>query len=196
MAEADTKDGFPAEETADGLGGVGHRRGIGGTVGEEDPVGIEGEDFGGSRERRHHLDAKAACDQLAQDIALNSVVYGNDQGGVAQLLGRGPAIAAVEFPIRDFPIISGSGGDFLDQVAAEKTRRGLSFFDQKFGFVMLTLEITASCAPAVRRCLHQGARIDALDADDAGTFEVLAEGHLERQFDGCEMYSRTMKPST
>jgi hypothetical protein len=68
---------------------------------------------------RQHLDSKADRDQLAQDISLDSVIYGNDQGGVAQLLGRGLAVAAFKIPICDFPIISSSCGDFPDQVAAD-----------------------------------------------------------------------------
>ena len=98
MAEADAEDRFPPEHAAHRLARVGQRGRIGRTVGKKNAVGIERENLGRGRRRRHHLHAKAARDQATQDVALDSVVERDDQRRVAQFLFRRPPITASRVP--------------------------------------------------------------------------------------------------
>ena len=64
-AQTDPKDRFPAEETLDRTNRVVEWFGIAWSVGQEDTVRVEFEDFFGSRLAGHHGDAAAGVGQPA-----------------------------------------------------------------------------------------------------------------------------------
>ena len=78
VTEADAEDRHPRpEQVGDDAGGAGDLGRVAGTVGQEDPVGLEGECVGGGRRRRHDLDHPQPA-EVAQDRALDAVVVGHD----------------------------------------------------------------------------------------------------------------------
>ena len=78
MAEADAEHRHLAEQPADGVGGVGDRGGVAGTVGEEHAVGLAGEHVGGAASTPGTTSTVAAgADEVAQDRALDAEVVGD-----------------------------------------------------------------------------------------------------------------------
>ena len=78
VAEADAEDGLLADELAD-VGDLGDEGlGIAGAVGEEDAVGVEGEDVFGGGERGDDGDAAAGVHEAAEDVVLDAVIVGDD----------------------------------------------------------------------------------------------------------------------
>ena len=65
VAEADAEDRFFADELAEFAVDVAERGRVAGAVGEEDAVGIFGEDFGGAGGGVHHFDFEARLAQAA-----------------------------------------------------------------------------------------------------------------------------------
>ena len=89
VAEADAEDGLLAEQAADGADGVFERFGVAGAVGEEDAVGVLGENFFGGGGAGQDRDAAAQVDQVAGDVPLHAVVEGDD-------VGAGPGVGGWE----------------------------------------------------------------------------------------------------
>ena len=99
MAEADAPHGLDADELADGVDDVGQRGGIAGPVGEEDGVGVLGEQLLRAARARVKRHARAAREQLAHHRGLDAVlrissvraVIALGVGGI--LITRGPSSA-------------------------------------------------------------------------------------------------------
>ncbi|MEY3457592.1 MAG: hypothetical protein RL215_749 [Planctomycetota bacterium] len=77
-SEADAEDRFFADEVADGIDGVGEWFRIAGSVGEEDAVGVECEDFAGGSGTGNDGDAAAEIAEVACDVPFHAVVDGDD----------------------------------------------------------------------------------------------------------------------
>ena len=78
VPEADPEDRHLAEQAADRVDGVRHGRRVAGSVRQEHPVGLAGEDVGRRRRGRNDLDPGEAG-EVAQDRALDAVVVGDDE---------------------------------------------------------------------------------------------------------------------
>jgi hypothetical protein len=78
VSEADAEDRLPADQFAD----VRHLRlqrlRVARAVGEEDAVGIEGEDILGGGQRGDDGDAAARLHEAAQDVVLDAEIVGDD----------------------------------------------------------------------------------------------------------------------
>ncbi len=77
VAQADAKDGELAENGAHGLGHGGHGVGVAGAVGEEDAVGLHGNDFLGRRVPGDNRDLDAHLGHAPHDAGLLAAVHGN-----------------------------------------------------------------------------------------------------------------------
>ena len=78
VAEADAEDWFFADELAEFAVDVAERGWVAGAIGEEDAVGIFGENFGGAGGGVHHLDFEARLAQAAQDVEFDAEVVCDD----------------------------------------------------------------------------------------------------------------------
>ena len=79
VAEADAEHRHVAEQPADGVDGVGHRRpGRPGPLERNTPAGCASEHVGGGGRRRHHLHVEPRR-EVAQDRALDAEVVGDDE---------------------------------------------------------------------------------------------------------------------
>ena len=78
VTEADAEDRFFADELAEFAVDIAERGRIAGAVGEEDAVGIFGEDFGGAGCGVHHLDFEARLAQAAQDVEFDAKIVCDD----------------------------------------------------------------------------------------------------------------------
>jgi hypothetical protein len=122
--------------------------------------------------RRHHAHATAAADQVAQDVALDAVVVGNDERARG-VRPRG-TVATRERPVRLRPVVRLATGDLLHQVAADQAGGRLGLGDDARGIGVgcgqhRLLRATLANVP------HQGAGIDPLDGGDVVGDEVVAQ---------------------
>ena len=78
MPETDPHERHLAEQHADVVDGVGHGGGVGGSVGKEDPVGLERQYLVRGRPRRNDRDAHVVRRELAEDVVLAAEVAGDD----------------------------------------------------------------------------------------------------------------------
>ena len=123
VAEADGEDGFTAEELADLVVDVVEGGWVAGAVGEEDAVGVEGEDVCGGGAGVDDLHGEAFLAETAEDIEFDAEVEGDDfvlrgdEDGVWAALAVGEDPFAAEGVI-GVPRVVGGGGDLADEVAA------------------------------------------------------------------------------
>src|SRR6266446_84333 len=79
MAEADAEDRqLPVRQRANCIDRVSHRRGVAGTVREEDAVRFQGSRLRRGRGRRYDGDAATVLDEQPQDVALHPEVERDD----------------------------------------------------------------------------------------------------------------------
>ena len=83
VAEADAEDRLLADQLADGADDVVERGGVAGAVGEEDEVGVLGEDLRRARPAGQQRHPAAALAELADDRELDPGVDADDVGAVA-----------------------------------------------------------------------------------------------------------------
>ncbi len=116
MSEADAEDRHLADEFANFGGLVFQRLGIAGTVGEEDTRRFERENVFGSGIGRDHGDARTDFDEMAEDVAFDAVIIGDDVealfGGGGAFIGGRDRVDAVS------PFIGLRGTDAGDEVLA------------------------------------------------------------------------------
>ena len=183
MAEADAKDGFLADEFFEGGLDVGDGFGIARAVGDEDAGGFVGEDFLGSGGGGDDGDLAAGLDEVAEDVALEAAINGDD---VASGVVRFGVVVGELGPFA-FALVPGVGlfgGDDFGEVQTGHAGPGVGAADE-FGVVIYDGLIGAynpfeSTLDA--EFAHQGPRIDAGDAGDVVAEEVFVEG-----FDGAEI---------
>ena len=98
------------------------------SVGEEDAVGLVGEDLLARRSRRKHRHPAAMVGEDAEDVPLDAVV---DRDNVT---GRPlqPAIAPAPLPRGLVPGVALAGGDLLCEVHADQSRPGARVAKQPF----------------------------------------------------------------
>ena len=117
------KIGPPADQLADGVDDVAERRRVAGAVGEEDQVGVLGEDVLGGGRAGQQGEAAAALAQLADDAHLDPGVDADHVRAVAleaDRLGRGDLAGEVGAVHR------GLGLDPLAGLGLGHRRRGRS----------------------------------------------------------------------
>jgi len=115
VPEADPEQGHARrQQFADGVYGVVAGVRIAGAVGQEDAVGLFGQDLPGRRLRRHHGQAATQIGEDAQDIALDAVVIGNHAPGSFSLR-RPPGFPG---PGPFLPVIGGFGTDPVREAGA------------------------------------------------------------------------------
>ena len=119
MPEADTEEGdllFKAH--ARRFDGVGAGLGVTGPVGEEDAVRIHRENLRHGRGRGHHGHFHAALGHLAQNVALDAEVVGNNLvlKGFG-LIKAGLAVSGLKAPEAFLPFVRRLRGDFCREIA-------------------------------------------------------------------------------
>ncbi len=89
VAQADAEDGHaPGVQQVAHIGdGIAERRRVAGAVREQDAVGPQGQDLGGSAARRDHPDARAARAQVFQRAGLGAVIHQHDARGIGPRRG-------------------------------------------------------------------------------------------------------------
>ena len=78
MTKADGEDGLLPKQLGNFLVNVVERGGVSGTVGEEDAIGIHGEDVARRCFGMNDLDAEAILTETAKDVAFDAEVIGDD----------------------------------------------------------------------------------------------------------------------
>ena len=78
VAQADAEDRDLPQDRPDRLHDVGEGRRIAGAVGEQDPVGLKGEDLLSRRRRRQDEDLAAPPLQIPEDVVLDAAVQDDD----------------------------------------------------------------------------------------------------------------------
>ena len=147
--------------------------GIAGAVGQEDAVGLHGQDLFGAGLGRHDGDLGAEPGEQAQDVALDAVVDGDDMHRRLGLLAK----AFVPDPGRLAPDRGLARGDLLGEVEADQAGPGR-------GAALQVVEVE----DAVRRMRDDGvghalfadqrgqrAGVDARQRDDAAPLQPLVE---------------------
>jgi hypothetical protein len=167
VAEADAEDRHAAGKVADIFDSEGGWLGIAGAVGEENTVGLHGEDIFGRGLRGDDGDIAMMVDEQAQDVLLDAEVVGDDfvaavfalRAGFAHLLGPGRAsevdgafVPGVGLLARD------AGSEFLTGHAGEL----LGFKDELIGGRAVGGNDTAQGADFAN-VTNQGARVDIPD---------------------------------
>ena len=186
VAEADGEDGGFAHELVDFLVDVTERGGISGAVGEEDAVGIAGEDVGGFGGGGHDVDVEAILAEAAEDVLFDAEVVGDDAvfgggelaedafGAAEGVLGGVGDVPLAAFGVFGVPSVGFGGGDFLDEVGTFHGRAGEGG-GVGFGQGELAGD-DATHGAGGAEVLGEGSGVDALDAGDVPVFEVLVEG--------------------
>ena len=123
VPEADAVHRTLADELADGVDDVVERRRVTGTVGEEDRVGVVGDQLRGARRARMQLDRGAALAQVADDRELDARVDHRDPRPLAVALEHRSAPAGVTSLARSRPVIGGSAAISSRACASAIARR-------------------------------------------------------------------------
>ena len=119
VAQADAEDGHAAHHVADGADGVVDGLGVAGAVGEEDAVGLEGEDVSGGGFGGDDGDAAVFAAKHAQDVLLYAEVVGdNVERRFDLVVRRQERVAGLEARVGLVEVIGRLGGDDLGEVGA------------------------------------------------------------------------------
>jgi len=181
VAEADGEDGFTAEELADLVVDVVEGGWVAGAVGEEDAVGVEGEDIGGGGAGVDDLDGEAFLAETAEDVEFDAEVEGDDfvLGGDEDRVWAALAVGEDPFAaegVIGVPRVVGGGGDLADEVAAGHGWAGGGASGGFGGIEDFGAEEGAH-GTAGAEVAGEPAGIDAFDAEEVPFFEVVVETH-------------------
>ena len=149
------------------------RRRIARPVRQEHAVGLARQHLLGGRRRRHHRELAAGGGELAQDVALQAVVDGDDMEAWAGLL----PIAFVPPPLGLVPAIALAARHILGEVEPDHAGEGGELALQRR---KIELAVRRVRDHRVRHALladqrGQRARVDAGDGDDAARLQPVVE---------------------
>ena len=167
VTQADAEDGHLADELGGRLGGLGQLARVAGAVGEEDALGVHGQDLVGRGVPGHHAHVEAHTNEAAQDAALLAAVEGDHLVRAARVVevDLGRDLVGLRAGDLGHPVGLGDGGGGLH--ARHEARR---------------VEVLGGDGAAHRaRLAHaQGelAGVDALDGHDAVLDEEVGQGAL------------------
>ena len=182
VAETDAEHGNRSHEIAHRRHAVVEHLRIAGAIGEKHPVRLVGEHLCRRGSARQHGDPAAGADQMPRDIPLHAVVEGDNMFFAAaerrwrhhapfprlhQWLGR-----LVE---RLRPLGRMLRHHLADEIAPDQARSGAGHL-HKFGGVEHFAGEHPCHRPADPQPPHQRPGIDAGNADDSGSGEVVAKG--------------------
>ncbi|AGH47863.1 putative thioesterase [Sphingomonas sp. MM-1] len=182
VAEADAEDGLAdLQQLPDHRHGIfAGRGGIAGAVGEEHAIGLVGHHLVEGSRRRHHRDAGAGIDQVAQDVPLQPVIDRHDMR--ASGVGGMGRIALAQRPEAVIPLVALGGGNLPGEVHALQPRPPPCLGQQR-GDIEFALRIVGDHAVG-----------GALDADGAGERAGIDPGKPDaavRLQPGIEILDRT-----
>ncbi len=168
MTEADAEDGHLADEVSDLSGLVLKRFRIARAIGKKDAGGTEGEDVFGGGIGRDNGYAGTDFDKMAEDVALDAVVVGDDvetlfwRGGA--FVGDGDGVDAVG------PFITVGGGDARDEILAGHGWSGFGLIDEK-SVILWTDSDDAAFGAVIAEMADETAGIDFGDDGDSALGE-------------------------
>src|SRR4051812_41887095 len=154
VAEADPEGRAPADEAAQRLDDVVQRRRVAGAVGQEDRVGLAGQQLVGAGRAGMQLDARAALQEVAHDRALDAGVDGHD--------ARAVVVGAEELRL--------ARGDLARQVEADHRLLALDEL-ARLALAHRAGEDAAAHGAAVAQVPHERARVHAGEAGHAAVGE-------------------------
>ena len=171
VTKADAEHGFAGfHELLNGRDGVSAGLGrIAGAVGEEDRIGIVGQDVVCRSSGGHDGDLGTLIGEAAQNVALGAVIDGDD----VEFWVFQRAVADIPLPAGLVPVIGLGSGDFLGEVKTFKAGEGVEFGGNG-AFVELAGRLMDD--DAIGHALFadqcgQGPSVDASDADDVALLE-------------------------